>query len=662
MKRRVFLQSGAALGTAFGVGQLLLGQSQAAWAALTSSKFALLMGVDRYPVDRLKGSVTDVELQANLLVHRFGFPPENVLRLTDAAATVAGVKQAFAALSARIQADDWLVVHFSGKSAVGPTESQLLFADDEPLGWSELGELLKRSRTKHVITVLDTDNQGDGPLLPGNRRRRAAAAGVVNYPPSAEADAALPGMVLSAAAPGQTVVEVDYPDFSAGQFTYDLTQMLWQTASPSALNPARLGTVTGTKREQQFLNGLLADSPRSATIGTLLSVDPSGLAGTVWLGGLPAAQVALLNPPALLQTGAGQTLQVTDRQGLQATVRLPKLADQPDPTPLTLTTPIAEQLRVLPKDLALALAIDQSLSKVERIDAVGAFSSLPNVDAQPLGDSAADLILAKIQPDPTPNLVAALPDVTLKAVVAATRYALLNGDRQPLVFDRPEVIALASGEASTAVKTMVKRFAPIVESLYADKVLRLLDNQASSQLAVTVSAAQLTPAPKLAFRQSTAAAQAKPERPTIHSLAVGTQLRYRATNQSALPLYWLLIGWNSRHETYVVLPAAAAAPLATGAEQDLAFREDGLDWAVRGPLGGATLYFVASDRPFTQTAIALQPFGSGSPDNYLYPLTAPLGVIQALLQDLSVPEFASGAVYGLAMARYVALPLQYQVV
>jgi hypothetical protein len=252
--------------------------------------------------------------------------------------------------------------------------------------------------------------------------------------------------------------------------------------------------------------------------------------------------------------------------------------------------------------------------------------------------------------------------VTLKAVVAATRYALLNGDRQPLVFDRPEVIALASGEASTAVKTMVKRFAPIVESLYADKVLRLLDNQASSQLAVTVSAAQLTPAPKLAFRQSTAAAQAKPERPTIHSLAVGTQLRYRATNQSALPLYWLLIGWNSRHETYVVLPAAAAAPLATGAEQDLAFREDGLDWAVRGPLGGATLYFVASDRPFTQTAIALQPFGSGSPDNYLYPLTAPLGVIQALLQDLSVPEFASGAVYGLAMARYVALPLQYQVV
>jgi Caspase domain/Domain of unknown function (DUF4384) len=631
MKRRIFLQSGAVYGTALGLGQLLWSRPAEAIVPIKWGKFAVLLGVDRYPHASLKGCLTDVERQANLLQQRFGFPSENIVRLTNQAATIDGLKQALAGLRRRIKPDDLLVLHFSGKGtlAAGPAlEPTLLLTGDQPLRLTDLALILKGSGTKQVITVLDTAFQGADRALPGNQRSRSAGA----IPDAATPiqSVVLPGMVLVAA---PTDVEIDAADFSAGQLTDRLTQALWQATSPSTFDLTQVGTATGTKREQQFLNGLLAERSRPRTIGAMLNVDPAGLAGTVWLGGLPAAQVALLNPPALLQTGDGQILQVAGRQGLAATVWLLRLADQPTPTPLTLATPIAEQLRLLPRDLAVDLAIDPSLSKVERIDAVSAFSSLANVSTHLLSEGPADYILAKIQDPPC--------------------YALLGHDRQ--------FIATATNESGTAVKTLVKRFGPIVAALYVDKLLSLLENRSGSQLALTVTANRLTPKPQRAFQQSTAAAD-KLARSAPPDLPVGTQLRYRATNQSTVPLYWLLVGWNSRHETYVVLPpeGRSVARLEVGATLDLPFRESSADWAVRAPLGQATVYAIVSDRPFTQTTIALQT--QNAAETYLYPLAQPLAAIQAVIQDLSAPGFETGAVYGLDMARYAVVPLHYQVV
>ncbi len=629
MKRRIFLQSGAVYGTALGLGQLLWSRPAEAIVPIKWGKFAVLLGVDRYPQASLKGCLTDVERQANLLQQRFGFPPENIVRLTNQAATIDGLKQALADLRRRIKPDDLLVLHFSGKGtlAAGPAlEPTLLLTGDEPLRLTDLALILKGSGTKQVITVLDTAFQGADRALPGNQRVRSLGA----RPDAATPIQAvvLPGMVIAAQ---PTEVEIDAADFSLGQLTDGLTQALWQATSPSTFDLTPWGTVTGTKREQQFLNGLLAERSRPRTIGALLTVDPSGLAGTVWLGGLPAAQVARLNPPALLQTEDGQTLQVLGRQGLCASVGLLSRADQP--APLTLATPIAEQLRLLPRDLAVDLAIDPSLSKVERIDAVSAFSSLANVSTHLLSEGPADYILAKIQDPPC--------------------YALLGHDRQ--------FIATATSESGTAVKTLVKRFGPIVAALYVDKLLSLLENRSGSQLALTVTANRLTPKPQRAFQQSTAAAD-KLARSAPPDLPVGTQLRYRATNRSTVPLYWLLVGWNSRHETYVVLPPEGrlVARLEVGATLDLPFRESSADWAVRAPLGQATVYAIVSDRPFTQTAIALQT--QNAAETYLYPLAQPLAAIQAVIQDLSAPGFETGAVYGLDMARYAVVPLQYQVV
>ncbi|NJN48934.1 MAG: hypothetical protein HC805_02960 [Alkalinema sp. RL_2_19] len=626
-----------------------------ALAATEGQKFALLIGVDSYPQDPLKGCITDVELQKNLLVQRFGFSPDNIVQLTNQTATLDQIKQVFDR-PLQLQSSDLLIVHFSGKGTIGTAQQPtLLLSGDELLLLSDLSKLLDRCGTQKIITVLDTSYQTDGSTMVGNLRVRSPLTPTSNTHINI-ANASLPGTVLSAAATDQLAVEVDYPDFSAGRFTYGLTQALWNTASKSSLEASTLGTVNSSKRDRKLLDQLLAGSVMAKSIGAFTHLDRTGTSGEIWLGGLPAPQLATINAQALLKADTDQTLQVVSRQGLTATVRVN--ATTPGANPLTTTTAIAEQLRTIPHALAVQIAIDHSLSRVERIDAVGAFSGLPNVTTKLVGEGAADYILARVpDDDPVNNLVAALPNVPIDNVLLPPRYALFTADKQR--------ISTTSGTSGEAVKTMVKRFAPIVEALYADKILNLLENQVASNLAVSVEGDRLTPEPKLMFRQATTRAQVKTtDMRTLPRLAAGTQLCYRATNQSNTPLYWLLIGWNIRHDTYVVLPPVDKESSVLGINQtiELPFRDSGAEWLVRRPTGESMVYFVASDRPFVQTAEVLKVLNAGPPEAYLRPILLPLTAVQALLRDLSAPGFESTDTYGLDMNRYAVLPLQYRVV
>ncbi|NJK36244.1 MAG: caspase family protein [Oscillatoriales cyanobacterium SM2_2_1] len=82
-------------------------------------RLALLIGINRYEARNewlpLNGCLTDVELQKELLIHRFGFKPADILTLTDHQATRQGIETAILEhLVAQAMPDDWVVVHFSG--------------------------------------------------------------------------------------------------------------------------------------------------------------------------------------------------------------------------------------------------------------------------------------------------------------------------------------------------------------------------------------------------------------------------------------------------------------------------------------------------------------------------------------------------------------------
>ena len=142
LKRREFLQQAGRVLGAIGISETLwlrLGSRYLqALAQPTARKLALLVGVDKYPDSPLHGCVTDVDLQRELLIYRFGFVPSDILTLTDAQATRDNIETAFVThLSEQAKPGDVVVFHFSGcgsrvslGESPGIMQNSLVPADD----------------------------------------------------------------------------------------------------------------------------------------------------------------------------------------------------------------------------------------------------------------------------------------------------------------------------------------------------------------------------------------------------------------------------------------------------------------------------------------------------------------------------------------------------
>lgn len=119
LTRRRFLQvAGGALG-AIGLNNLLLSRQGNIYgrslAQSTSRKVALLVGINDYSRSRLGGAVNDVELQKQLLIHRFGFASADVHVLQEEQASREDILGAFKEyLYEPARAGDVAVFHFSG--------------------------------------------------------------------------------------------------------------------------------------------------------------------------------------------------------------------------------------------------------------------------------------------------------------------------------------------------------------------------------------------------------------------------------------------------------------------------------------------------------------------------------------------------------------------
>ncbi|MBE9124991.1 MULTISPECIES: caspase family protein [unclassified Coleofasciculus] len=123
IKRRQFLQfAGSALAT-IGFSQLDIIRQGDRYGKImaqdTPRKLALLVGINDYPKsDRFRnlyGCLNDVELQQQLLIHRFGFNKNDILTLTNTQASRQGILDAFNEhLVKQSKPGDVVVFHFSG--------------------------------------------------------------------------------------------------------------------------------------------------------------------------------------------------------------------------------------------------------------------------------------------------------------------------------------------------------------------------------------------------------------------------------------------------------------------------------------------------------------------------------------------------------------------
>lgn len=120
MKRRTFLHKITSI-------LALLGITEAQWLSFGnryyqalaqpgSRKLALLVGINHYPqYPALGGCLTDVELQKELLIYRFGFQASDILTVTEEQATREFIESAVRGyLGQQVKSDDTVVFHFSG--------------------------------------------------------------------------------------------------------------------------------------------------------------------------------------------------------------------------------------------------------------------------------------------------------------------------------------------------------------------------------------------------------------------------------------------------------------------------------------------------------------------------------------------------------------------
>lgn len=218
-------------------------------------QLALLVGVGAYKnpsVNTLRGPAADVAAMRELLVKRYGFPPENVCTLVDGAATTAAFRAAFdRTLVARAAQNDVAVFYFSGHGS----QTRDTNGDDSGDGWDEtlllqdarvngvkdlvddeLNTMLERlhAQTRNVVVILDSCNSGSATRDVGDPSVRArfqppagetsvVMAGSLGGSADTWVPASLPGaVILTAASDGTSALEIG----GKGVFTEALVEVL----------------------------------------------------------------------------------------------------------------------------------------------------------------------------------------------------------------------------------------------------------------------------------------------------------------------------------------------------------------------------------------------------------------------------------------------------
>lgn len=766
-------------------------------AAPTPRKLALLVGINEYVEgEPLKGCITDVELQQELLIHRFGFQPEDIVILTGRQATREGIENAFLEhLTQQVQSSDVVVFHFSGYgtqvkipsitqqeivdnpsdfrlvNSFVPSDGILPTQKNPVMNDLLLETLLLLGRTlptDKLTLVLDTSHYSTGKFLQGNLRIRSLPSNSQNPNPEelvfqeqlkqkvselegnnklsqkdiAQRSALFPGVIFSAAKNNSYAAEVQGNNWSAGLLTYALTQYLWQVTPASKVIIALSKTtkqveeIVGsgqipTLKGRDNLNSLTYFLMPESLIGAegvltkITQVDNKNTTAQVKLTGLPPTVVdyyglysrfKLVSPSKLqqpTQTTKDIIVQLSAREGLTATVQPLDKTNNAE-FPFQIGQQIQEWLRVLPRHINLVVALDQSLEKIERVDATSAFSGIGIISPViNVGESFADCLFAKV--DRSKQTIASdnsqKPTTTEPAPSSDTGYGLL--------WTGGSIIPNSVGKANEAVKSAIQRLTPQLKSLLGAKLWRLTINEGSSWLGVSATLEKIAQKPQPLIHRLTrrvavmtcgdsnatnylSKLSSCPQElsPTIISepsstqsqepeglpkLSIGTPIQFRLQNYSELPIYYLLFALDASGSV-ISLYSPQLAPQSTTPQENLGQLKQpviepsktvilpqpssDLYWRVSRPKGLVEVFLVCSAAPFEKTLNTLADKHSFSGEQeQILTLPNPLESAQALLQDLHTLSTVKMNVNGTSSDSYAmdvnlwaTLSFMYQVV
>lgn len=685
MKRRKFLQEISCALAALGLAQeewLSLGNPYyQALAQSKSRKLALLIGINQYSQSpALAGCVTDVELQRELLINRFGFAPADILTLTDKQATKDLITAAFVDhLSQQVKPEDVVIFHFSGygtrvktddqipdffkKSGIyrtGILQNAILPVDENNLGDEKsvnylleetLLLLLQSLPTNQVIAVLDTSYYHPSELKSTGLqiRTRPELSSLISATEELEflshKNQKSPinnALIFKATSePNQQAGELLFPGWSSGLFTYALTQYLWET-TPQKTIQVLLSHVGSSiyklagKQQPSLLsarknpeNAVITDYfpiNNSRGVGIIKSIEDDGKTIKLWLGGLPPLVLANYGVNSRLMVETGEELIIKSRTGLIAKAQVDK-----EIIKLPLGQIVQESVRALPRNTHLNMALDQGLERIERVDATSAFSGINNVVNIVTSTETADYVFGKVSQIPS-------------------RYGVfsLGG----------ELITNTVGEIGEAVKVAVQRLTPKFSTLLASKLWQLTENEGTSRLPVraTLEVVNNILPRILMVRETVETANSDKTYPrpsysptAIPTISVGSLVQYRIENLSDRPVYLILVALNNNQSAFAFYPWQVFPPnnisphkpqlteilIPPGKTVKIPDNQPVPGWLVPTLSTFCQHQIIISTTPFKETLTALATAKYPTTDQQaISPLVNPLKVAQALLQDL----------------------------
>lgn len=721
VSRRRFLQAASAALAALGWSQ----GEQRHWgdrygqvlAQTTPRKLALLVGINAYPQDGLftplNGCVNDVELQYQLLVHRFGFHPSDVVKLTDHQATRDGILTAFEEhLLKQAQPEDVVVFHYSGhgsrvadpdrdfpdglNSTLVPIDSSL------PEGFPQQGGpvdditghtlflLGSAMPTENFTMVLDCCHSGGakrGNLL---IRSRAGGSGLTmsdkerayqeqwrsrlemtaeEFIEQRRAGIAK-GAAIAATRRHQYAADAPFEDFYAGAFTFVLTQYLWQQTGDLRLN-STMGNVARTTTQLSFSSQepqletqphrrfehrpIYFTAPIAAPAEAVIT-RVAGSAVELWLGGVPPRNLEVFRTGTVLSgvdaMGQSQGLvRLTERQGLTGRGHLLGTAT------LASGTFLQEQVRGVPTAVNLRIGLDESLGD-DATAAQVALSAIPRIEPQALGSGEVHYLLGRLTTTNVQTLAAQPP------VLAVGSIGLFS---QGL-----DLVPDSFGHPDETVAAAVERLRPKLRSLLAARMVKLMLNSGSSRLNLQVSMMPESGAHILAKVFTIRGADsASPPRPVGEQIPLNTGLRFQIENQENRDLYLSVLVIDAAGVMSVIFPnqwTAAVAATLLPAGQTLQLpdpQQDRFRLVTQPPQGMTEVLIVASSNPLSGALQGLQAIADESGVTR-GPLSVadPSQVITRLLQDVGSGRewVTSPAVQPVSVTQLAALSLTFEVV
>ncbi len=693
MKRRTFLHR---------IGSILavLGVTEAEWLTLgnryyqalaqpSPRKLALLIGINQYPqIPALSGCLTDVELQRELLIHRFGFQGSDILTLTEEQASREFIEAAFLDhLGKQAKPGDVVVFHFSGygsrvkletspdtmQNALVPANLSQKSQDEKIVNYileETLLLLLRSLPTDRVTAVLDTSYYAPSTVL-GLKIRTLQEA--VAKLAAEELDflqqlktqklSSTPIVLTATSNPKQPAREELFSGFSAGLFTYALTQYLWEFTPSTTIQVAfshveNSLSKLGSKQQPALLinkknlkiASLLPDGVIGAE-GVVTAIEEDGKTVHLWLAGLPPQVLLYYGVNSRFTLATREQLVLRSRTGLTAKAQISKIEGA---NSLQVGQLVQEAVRVLPRNINLTIALDTGLERIERVDATSAFAAFPRMSIVVAGEKPADYVFGKLQEIPS-------------------RYGLfsLGG----------ELIPNTTGEVGEAVKLTVQKLAPKLSTLLAAKLWRLTENQGSSRLALkatleivsnisphviiqreTVRTFKTEPSIKKSVQTRLIASLSTPIVP------IGSRMQYRVENQSDRPVYLILLGLNNNHtavgfyswetpqepnttDAQTILKEVVIAP---GETLTLPQTTTASQWVISGPASECEQQLIFSTASFSGTLAALNTAKYSTAEQQpISPLLNSLDVAQALLQDLHNASTLKTEMNGTAADSYI---------